>query len=145
MNMTRYEPWSVLSQLQREMDNLMRRDTDTTTSPVSDWTPAVDIRETPDAWLIHADIPGVKAEDLDIHMENGVLSISGKREFSHEEEKEGYKRVERVRGRFHRRFSLPDTANGDKITAKTSNGVLDITIPKQEKVLPRKIEVQVEG
>lgn len=145
MNMTRYEPWSVLSQLQREMDNLMRRDTDTTTSPVSDWIPAVDIRETPDAWLIHADIPGVKAEDLDIHMENGVLSISGKREFNHEEEKEGYKRVERVRGRFHRRFSLPDTANGDKITAKTSNGVLDITIPKQEKVLPRKIEVQVDG
>lgn len=144
MNMTRYEPWSVLTQLQREMDSLLRRDSDTT-SAVSDWVPAVDIRETPDAWLIHADIPGVKVEDIEIHMENGVLSISGKREFDNTEEKEGYKRVERVRGRFHRRFSLPDTANGDKISAKTNNGVLDITIPKQEKVLPRKIEVQVES
>lgn len=145
MNMIRYEPWSLLSQLQREMDSLMRRDADTTTSPVSDWVPAVDIRETQDAWLIHADIPGVKAEDIEIHMENGVLSISGKREFDHTEEKEGYKRVERVRGRFHRRFSLPDTANGDKITAKVNNGVLDVTIPKQEKAMPRKIEVQVES
>ncbi|MEB4592159.1 Hsp20/alpha crystallin family protein [Candidatus Thiothrix sp. Deng01] len=144
MNVTRYEPWSLLNQLQREMDNLMRRDTDTT-SPMSDWTPAVDIRETPGAWLLHADIPGVKAEDIEIHMESGVLSISGKREFDSSEEKEGYKRVERVRGRFHRRFSLPDTANGDKITAKSSNGVLDITIPKQEKVLPRKIAVQIES
>ncbi|SDZ73240.1 heat shock protein Hsp20 [Thiothrix caldifontis] len=144
MNMTRYEPWSVLNQLQREMDSLLRRDSDTT-SPVSDWTPAVDIRETADAWLIHTDIPGVKVEDIEIHMENGVLSISGKRELDNTEEKEGYKRVERVRGRFHRRFSLPDTANGDKITAKCNNGVLDITIPKQEKVLPRKIEVQVES
>ncbi|QLQ33040.1 MAG: Hsp20/alpha crystallin family protein [Candidatus Thiothrix singaporensis] len=144
MNVTRYEPWSLLNQLQREMDNLMRRDADTT-SPMSDWTPAVDIRETPTAWLLHADIPGVKAEDIEIHMESGVLSISGKREVDSSEEKEGYKRVERVRGRFHRRFSLPDTANGDKITAKSSNGVLDITIPKQEKVLPRKIAVQIES
>ncbi len=144
MNMTRYEPWSVLNQLQREMDTLLRRDSDTT-SPVSDWTPAVDIRETTDAWLIHTDIPGVKAEDIEIHMENGVLSISGKRELDNTEEKEGYKRVERVRGRFHRRFSLPDTANGEMITAKCSNGVLDITIPKQEKVLPRKIAVQVDS
>lgn len=142
MNVTRYEPWSVLNQLQREMDNLLRRDADTT-SPMSDWTPAVDIRETPEAWLLHADIPGVKVEDIEIHMENGVLSISGKREFENAEEKDGYKRVERVRGRFHRRFSLPDTANGEKITAKTNNGVLDVTIPKQEKVLPRKIEVQI--
>lgn len=144
MNVTRYEPWSLLNQLQREMDNLMHRDADTT-SPMSDWTPAVDIRETPTAWLLHADIPGVKAEDIEIHMESGVLSISGKREVDSSEEKEGYKRVERVRGRFHRRFSLPDTANGDKITAKSSNGVLDITIPKQEKVLPRKIAVQIES
>lgn len=144
MNMTRYEPWSVLNQLQREMDTLLRRDSDTT-SPVSDWTPAVDIRETTDAWLIHTDIPGVKAEDIEIHMENGVLSISGKRELDNTEEKEGYKRVERVRGRFHRRFSLPDTANGEMITAKCNNGVLDITIPKQEKVLPRKIAVQVDS
>lgn len=72
-----------------------------------------------------------------------MLSISGKREFDKTEEKEGYKRVERVRGHFHRRFSLPDTVDGEKITAKTNNGVLEVTIPKQEKVLPRKIQIEV--
>lgn len=142
MNVTRYEPWSLMNQLQREMDNLLRRDADST-SPVSDWIPAVDIRETENAYVLHADIPGVSADDIEIHMENHVLSISGKREFDSTEEKEGYKRVERVRGKFHRRFSLPDTVDGEKITAKTNNGVLEVTIPKQEKVLPRKIEIQV--
>lgn len=144
MNVMRYEPWSLMGQLQREMDSLMRRDSDST-SPVSDWTPAVDIRENDNGYVLHADVPGVKPEDIEVHMENGILSLSGKRTFENEEEKEGYKRVERVRGSFHRRFSLPDTVNSEAITAKTSNGVLEIHIPKQEKVLPRKIEIQVTG
>lgn len=144
MNITRYEPWSLLNQLQREMDSIMRREGDTT-SPVSDWTPAVDIRETDDAYLLHADVPGVKPEDIEIHMENNVLTLTGKREFDKTEDQNGYKRVERVRGKFYRRFSLPDTADGDKVSAKTANGVLEITIPKQAKVLPRKIEIKVES
>ncbi len=144
MNITRYEPWSLLNQLQREMDSIMRREGDTT-SPVSDWTPAVDIREIDDAYLLHADVPGVKPEDIEIHMENNVLTLTGKREFDKTEDQNGYKRVERVRGKFYRRFSLPDTADGDKVSAKTANGVLEITIPKQAKVLPRKIEIKVES
>ena len=144
MNITRYEPWSLLNQLQREMDSIMRREWDTT-SPVSDWTPAVDIREIDDAYLLHADVPGVKPEDIEIHMENNVLTLTGKREFDKTEDQNGYKRVERVRGKFYRRFSLPDTADGDKVSAKTANGVLEITIPKQAKVLPRKIEIKVES
>ena len=144
MNITRYEPWSLLNQLQREMDSIMHRDADTT-SPVSDWTPAVDIRAIDDAYLLHADVPGVKPEDIEIHMENNVLTLTGKREFDKTEDQNGYKRVERVRGKFYRRFSLPDTADGDKVSAKTANGVLEITIPKQAKVLPRKIEIKVES
>ena len=144
MNITRYEPWSLLNQLQREMDSIMRREGDTT-SPVSDWTPAVDIREIDDAYLLHADVPGVKPEDIEIHMENNVLTLTGKREFDKTEDQNGYKRVERVRGKFYRRFSLPDTADGDKVSAKTANGVLEITIPKQANVLPRKIEIKVES
>lgn len=144
MNITRYEPWSLLNQLQREMDSIMRREGDTT-SPVSDWTPAVDIREIDNAYLLHADVPGVKPEDIEIHMENNVLTLTGKREFDKTEDQNGYKRVERVRGKFYRRFSLPDTADGDKVSAKTANGVLEITIPKQAKVLPRKIEIKVES
>ncbi len=144
MNITRYEPWSLLNQLQREMDSIMHREGDTT-SPVSDWTPAVDIREIDNAYLLHADVPGVKPEDIEIHMENNVLTLTGKREFDKTEDQNGYKRVERVRGKFYRRFSLPDTADGDKVSAKTANGVLEITIPKQAKVLPRKIEIKVES
>ena len=144
MNITRYEPWSLLNQLQREMDSIMHREGDTTSS-VSDWTPAVDIREIDDAYLLHADVPGVKPEDIEIHMENNVLTLTGKREFDKTEDQNGYKRVERVRGKFYRRFSLPDTADGDKVSAKTANGVLEITIPKQAKVLPRKIEIKVES
>lgn len=144
MQVTRYEPWSLLNQLQREMDNLIRRDGDTT-SPVSDWTPAVDIAETENAFVLHADVPGVKPEDIEINMENNVLTLSGKRDYESTEEKNGYKRVERVRGKFYRRFSLPNSVDGEKISAKTANGVLEINIPKQTKVLPRKIAVQVES
>lgn len=144
MQVTRYEPWSLLNQLQREMDNLIRRDGDTT-SPVSDWTPAVDIAETENAFVLHADVPGVKTEDIEINMENNVLTLSGQRDYQNAEEKNGFKRVERVRGKFYRRFSLPDSVDGEKISAKTANGVLEITIPKQAKVLPRKIAIQVES
>ena len=79
---------------------------------------------------------------FDINMENNVLTISGKRDTETTDEKNGYKRVERVTGTFHRRFTLPDSIDSDHITAKTDNGVLEITLPKQAKVMPRKIAVQ---
>ena len=142
MKIARYEPWSILNQLQREMDNLIRREGDTTTSPVSDWTPAVDIRETDSAYILRVDVPGVNPQAIDINMENNVLTISGKRDTETTDEKNGYKRVERVTGTFHRRFTLPDSIDSDHITAKTDNGVLEITLPKQAKVMPRKIAVQ---
>jgi len=75
-------------------------------------------------------------------MEDGILSIRGERKFENEEEREGYKRVERVRGSFYRRFSMPDGADADAISAKCKDGVLEIVIPKQVKVLPKRIEVK---
>ena len=107
----------------------------------SDWTPAVDIKETESEFLIRADIPGVNPDDIDVHMENGMLTIKGERKSETKDEREGYKRIERHRGTFYRRFSLPDTANADKISAKSNHGVLEITIPKQEKAQARKIQV----
>lgn len=142
MNAVRYEPWTLLNQLHREMDSMFRRDNDTA-SPVSDWTPAVDIQETEAAYVLHADIPGVDPTDIDIQMEENVLTIRGKRVISNEENKDNYKRVERVSGSFFRRFSLPDTADADNISAQADNGVLEVTIPKQEKPQPRKIEVKL--
>ncbi|MGD8926077.1 MAG: Hsp20/alpha crystallin family protein [Thioalkalispiraceae bacterium] len=141
MSLVRYEPWSLLNQLSKELDRSFRG-SESSDVATSDWTPAVDIKENADNFVIVADIPGVDPKDIEVHMENGVLSIKGEREAEKKEEKEGYKRVERSYGSFYRRFSMPETADPNKINAKSKNGVLEITIPKQEKEQPRKIEVQ---
>lgn len=144
MFMTRYEPWSLLNQLSRELDRLNPTAPGGGEEPaaVSDWVPAVDIREEKDAYVLHADVPGVDPKDIEVHMENGVLTIRGERKSESTEERENYKRVERVRGSFYRRFSLPDTADAERISARSANGVLEVRIPKQEKVQPRRITVE---
>ncbi|MCC5860048.1 MAG: Hsp20/alpha crystallin family protein [Ectothiorhodospiraceae bacterium] len=143
MNIRRYEPWSLLNQLSNEMNALVEgRLGDTSALSTSDWVPAVDIREEPDRYLIHADVPGVAPEDIEINMENGVLTLKGERKREDSEEREGYRRVERIYGSFYRRFTLPDTADAERITASSRNGVLEIVIPKQEKVQPRRITVE---
>ena len=141
MALVRYEPWSMLDQLRKEMERAFERNGEGGSVVTSDWTPAVDIKESDNAFTIVADIPGVDPKDIDVHMENGMLTIKGERETEKKEEKEGYKRVERSYGSFYRRFSMPDTADADKIAAKSRNGVLEITIPKHDKVQPRKISV----
>jgi len=147
MSMVRYEPWNLLSQLHNEIDQLFpqqrrRVGEDDASVAASDWTPAVDIKEEPERFVIHADIPGVDPKDIEVHMENGILTIKGQRHSETKDEREGYKRIERVRGSFYRRFSLPDTANADAISAKSQLGVLEVIIPKQQKVQPRRIEVE---
>lgn len=148
MSIVRYEPWNLLSQLHHEIDNLFENRLTRgngeggAIAATTDWTPAVDIKEEQDRYVIHADVPGVDPADIEVDMENGVLTIKGQRESEKKEEREGYKRVERVRGSFYRRFSLPDTVDAEKITAKAKNGVLEIVVPKQEKVQPRKISVE---
>ena len=142
MTLTRYEPWSLLDQMRREMERAMDPHTAEGSSvATSDWVPAVDIKEDPDAFVIVADIPGVDPKDIEVHMENGMLTIKGEKETEKKEERGGYKRVERSCGSFYRRFGLPDTADPEKITAKSNNGVLEVRIAKQEQVQPRKISV----
>jgi HSP20 family protein len=142
MTLVRYDPWNMFDQLRKEMDRALTREGDESGSVVtSDWSPAVDIKEDENGFTIVADIPGVDPKDIDVHMENGMLTIKGERESEKKEEKEGYKRIERSYGSFYRRFSMPDSADADKIKAESKNGVLQISIPKQEKVQPRKISV----
>lgn len=146
MALIRYEPWSLVNQLQNEINRLFdprvlgERGEDS--AATSDWIPAVDIREEPDRYVLHADVPGVDPKDIEITMENGVLTMQGSRVTESEEERKNYKRVERVRGAFYRRFTLPDTADAEKISARVVNGVLEVSIPKQEPARPRKIAVQ---
>ncbi len=145
MALTRYEPWTVVNQLQREMNRLFEgREGQVEDGNVatSDWIPAVDIRDEPNRFVILADVPGVDVKDIEVQMENGMLSIRGERKHEVKEDQEGYKRVERTRGTFYRRFTLPDTADADKVAATCKNGVLEVVIPKQEKVKPRRISIE---
>ncbi len=150
MALVRYEPWNLLDRLQREFNlkNLLDpyasevEGEDYSNVVTSRWRPAVDIKEEDDRFVIYADLPGVDPKDIEITMDKGVLTLKGERSEETKEEYEGYKRVERVSGSFHRRFSLPDTADAERIEAKGKNGVLEITLPKQEKAQPRKITVR---
>jgi len=141
MSLVRHNPWSLFDQLQREMNRFPTKSEDSGDVVTSDWAPAVDIKEEADRFLLIADIPGVDPKDIEVHMENGILSIKGERESEKKTEREGYKRIEREHGVFYRRFTMPEGVNPDGIEANCKNGVLQVTIPKQEAAQPRKITV----
>jgi HSP20 family protein len=107
------------------------------------WVPAVDIFETENEWVLKADLPDVKMENIDIQIENGTLTLKGERKFQGEENGKGYHRVERSYGTFARYFTLPDTVDSEKVRADYANGVLTVTLPKKEVAKPRTIKVQV--
>jgi HSP20 family protein len=145
MHITRYQPWGLFRGLQDDLDRLMesRLAMDDTSAATANWVPAVDIKEEKDRFVIRADVPGVKPEDIEITMENGILTIDGHRESEKTEEREDYRRTERVTGRFFRRFNLPDTADAESISARSEHGVLELSIPKHAKVMPRRINIDV--
>lgn len=144
MFLVNHEPWSLLDRFHQQLSNLSYSDSDSyySNTLTNHWCPAVDIKEEKDRFLIIADVPGVNPTDIEIMMENGVLTIKGERHSQMEDDNKTYKRVERTRGTFYRRFSLPDTADSERIEAKGNNGILEVVIPKHEKVQPRKIEVK---
>ncbi len=144
MNIARYEPMGLLTQFHRDLERFLGIGQENGDSAIatSTWIPAVDIKEEADRFLIEADIPGVEPKDIEISMEGGVLTIKGERKTEQKEEGKGYKRVERAHGTFYRRFSLPDTADAEGVSASGKNGVLQVTIPKKPVAQPRKIAVQ---
>ena len=146
MMLTRYEPWSAMRQLQNEMSrvfvNAAAGAEDGSNVVTSRWTPAVDIKEDSERFMITADIPGVEPKDIEVTMENGVLTIKGERKLETQDEgNNGYRRVERVYGSFYRRFTLPDTADAEAISANGQHGVLAVVIPKRAALQPKRIAV----
>jgi len=137
MTVVRYEPWGLLNRLRREID-----ETYETSARDASWTPAVDIHEEPKQFVVHADLPGVTAKDIEITAEKGVLALRGTRNFEQKSDDGHYSRIERVRGKFVRSFTLPENVATDQINAKFKDGVLELTIPKIAKAEPRRIEVQ---
>ncbi len=140
MNIVRFEPWSMIDLINRDLGRRPARDGAQTA--VADWVPAVDIVEEKDHFLLQADLPGVNSADIEVSMDDGVLSVAGERHSENRGEIEGVRRIERVSGRFDRRFSLPETADAEHITAKSSNGILAVTIPKLPAVQARRITVE---
>ena len=144
MAMRGYEPFSVLNEVSRELGRFYegQEGSDGSSPATAEWIPAVDVREEQDRYLIEADLPGVRPEDIDVQMERNELTVRGERAGPAREQVPSYRRVERPAGTFHRRFSLPDTADAEGIKARTDNGVLCVEIPKKAETQPRRIKVE---
>jgi len=110
---------------------------------IAEWAPEVDIIEDEKEWLVKADLPEVKKEDVKVTVEDGVLTITGERKFEKEDKGRKYHRVERSYGNFLRSFTLPDTADGAQVNAEFKDGVLKVHLPKNEKAKTKTIEVKV--
>ena len=108
------------------------------------WAPAVDIREDKECFLVIADLPGVEKENMHISLEKNILTLKGSRSYEQRDIQEGFSRVERSLGQFHRQFTLPQIADESKISAKYKNGILEISIPKKEQAMEKRIDVQIE-
>jgi HSP20 family protein len=146
MNIVRFEPWRLVGNLHREFDQLFgdaqANSADAGERSVS-WAPAVDVYEEPQRFTVHADLPGVLPADIQVTADKGVLTIRGSRRIEKRDTQKGYERLERIEGDFLRRFTLPENALADQITARHTNGVLEVVIPKQPVAEPRRVNVEV--
>lgn len=135
--------WQLLNDLNSILDASFRpRVPDDSNVESSRWIPAVDIKEEADKFILAVDVPGVNPKEVEISMENNVLTIKGSREETINEDKQGYHRIERIKGSFYRRFTLPDTADAEQVSAKSWHGVLEVIIGKKKAVQARKITIE---
>src|SRR5437667_12006003 len=143
--LTRWEPFGATTSLQDQVNRLFsdvferKRDESSLTA----WAPSVDIYETELELVVKADLPEVDPQNLDIRVENNILTIRGERKFEKKVNEENYLRVERAYGSFARSFTLANTVNSEAIKADYQNGVLTLTIPKKEEAKPKQIKVNV--
>jgi len=145
MAIVRWEPLRELTSLQNEMNRLFSSAFDTPSnsngSTLRRWMPAMDLVETEDHFVLTADLPGMTEADVNIEVDDRVLTVSGERKAKHEAAKDGYHRVERAFGSFSRSLTLPKGVNAEAVAAGFENGVLEIRIPKPEQPRPRKISI----
>lgn len=143
MALVAYEPWSLMNRFHSQLDQLF----DTSAGVANDaathgWTPAVDINEEAERFVLTADLPGVDPEAIDVTMEGNQLTIRGERDTTVTSPGDGYQRIERARGEFFRRFTLPESADATAIAARGNNGVLEISIAKKQATKARRIAVK---
>jgi HSP20 family protein len=142
----RWEPFRGLSTLHDQVNRLFNETVlrgQGEDSALTTWSPAVDIYETENELVVKADLPDVAEKDIDVHVENNLLTIRGERKFEKSVSEDNYLRVERSYGAFSRSFSLPNTVNAEAIHAAYKNGVLTVTMPKREESKPRQVKVSI--
>ncbi len=151
MTIVRWEPLRELNTLQSEMNRLFNTVFDTPAAagqgagPLRRWLPAMDLVETGEHFVLRADLPGLSEEDVRIELEENVLTVSGERKAEHEQQEEGFHRVERAFGSFTRTLTLPKGIDPEAITASFDKGVLEVRIPKPQETRPRRISIGVNG
>jgi HSP20 family protein len=151
MALIRWEPVRELHTMQNEMNRLFNTFFDSPQhgnggqTTLRRWIPAMDVVETDDHFVLRADLPGLSEKDINIELEDNVLTISGERKAEHEQRNEGYYRVERSSGSFSRSLTLPEGVNADGIQAHFDSGVLEVRIPKPEQHKPRKVQISLGG
>lgn len=148
MNLVRWDPLRELEEMSERLNRMFARPTSTRQNgrealTVADWIPQVDISEADQEYVITAELPGVKKEDVKITLEDGVLTLRGERKQEKEEKGIRYHRVERAYGSFVRSFTLPDVIDEANVAAEFKDGVLTIRLAKSEKAKPKSIEVKV--
>jgi HSP20 family protein len=149
MALVRWEPVRELSSIQNEMNRLFNTFFDNPTpgnggnGGLRRWLPAMDLVETDEHFVLKADLPGLAEDDVNIEVEDNVLTISGERKAEHEDKREGYVRVERAYGSFRRSLTLPEGVDPETVTASFDKGVLEVRIPKPEERKPRRVAIQV--
>jgi HSP20 family protein len=136
MTVVRYQPWGLVNRLHREFDQAFGEQ-----ARASTWVPAVDVREEDSRFVVRADLPGVKPEQIEVTADKGLLTLRGERAVEETTDTARFQRVERLAGKFERRFQLPEDVRQDAIEARYSNGVLELSIPKHAKAEPRRITV----
>lgn len=149
-NMTRWNPLAEFEDiLDRYNRQLTGRSSNTPANggreimQKTDWAPMVDITENKDAFLIKAELPGIRKEDVKVSVQDGVLTLQGERNYENTTDDDKRHRVERFYGHFSRSFTLPEHVDDENIQASYQDGILELTLPKQEKAKPRAIEVEV--
>ena len=148
MNVVKYDPFRDLRGLQDEMNRLFsgtfsRGSQDEVLRGA--WSPSVDIFENKNEIVLEAELPGMSAEDVNISIENNVLTLHGERKFEKKDEGDNFHRVERAYGSFTRSFTLPPTVSSENANAEFNNGVLRLTLAKREEAKPRRIEIKATG
>jgi HSP20 family protein len=145
-----WDPLREINSLENRLDKFFGRPLFTTSGnggseamTVAQWSPLVDISEDDHEYLVKAELPDLKKEEVKITVENGELTISGERKVEKEEKNKKFHRIERSYGSFARSFTLPEGVSGEKVSADFKNGLLEIHLPKDEKARPKTIEVKV--